>query len=40
VCSSDLWNRIHRAMIWKAENYSTTDIAAYDALHHPPGVSR
>ena len=34
------WNRIHRAMIWKAENYSTADIAAYDALHHPPGVSR
>jgi STE24 endopeptidase len=34
------WNRIHRAMIWKAENFSAADIAAYDALHHPPGVSR
>jgi STE24 endopeptidase len=34
------WNRIHRAMIWKAENSSAADIAAYDALHHPPGVSR
>ena len=31
------WNRIHRAMIWKAENLSAADIAAYDALHHPPG---
>jgi STE24 endopeptidase len=30
------WNRIHRAMIWKAENLSATDIAAYDTLHHPP----
>jgi STE24 endopeptidase len=34
------WNRIHRAMIWKAENLSAGDIAAYDALHHPPGVAR
>jgi STE24 endopeptidase len=34
------WNRIHRAMIWKAENFSAADIAAYDALHHPPGASR
>jgi STE24 endopeptidase len=34
------WNRIHRAMIWKAENFSTADIAAYDELHNPPGVSR
>ena len=34
------WNRIHRAMIWKAENLSAADIAAYDALHHPPGVGR
>jgi STE24 endopeptidase len=34
------WNRIHRAMVWKAENFSAADIAAYDALHHPPGVSR
>jgi STE24 endopeptidase len=34
------WNRIHRAMIWKAENFSAADIAAYDALHSPPGISR
>jgi STE24 endopeptidase len=34
------WNRIHRAMAWKAENLSAADIAAYDALHHPPGVDR
>jgi STE24 endopeptidase len=34
------WNRIHRAMVWKAENLSAADIAAYDSLHHPPGVSR
>jgi STE24 endopeptidase len=34
------WNRIHRAMVWKAENLSAADIAAYDALHRPPGVSR
>jgi STE24 endopeptidase len=34
------WNRIHRAMVWKAENLSAADIAAYDALHHPPGVAR
>jgi len=34
------WNRIHRAMVWKAENFSAADIAAYDAQHHPPGVSR
>ena len=31
------WNRIHRAMVWKAENLSAADIAAYDTLHHPPG---
>ena len=31
------WTRIHRAMVWKAENLSAADIAAYDALHHPPG---
>jgi len=30
------WNRIHRAMLWKAENFSAADIAAYDALHRPP----
>jgi STE24 endopeptidase len=34
------WNRIHRAMIWKAENLSAPDIAAYDAQHNPPGVAR
>jgi STE24 endopeptidase len=34
------WNRIHRAMVWKAENFSAADIAAYDARHRPPGVSR
>jgi len=31
------WNRIHQAMVWKAENVTTADIAAYDAVHHPPG---
>ena len=31
------WNRIHQAMVWKAENVNTTDISAYDAAHHPPG---
>jgi STE24 endopeptidase len=34
------WNRIHRAMVWKAENLSAADIAAYDSLHHPPGIDR
>jgi STE24 endopeptidase len=34
------WNRIHRAMIWKAENFSAADIAAFDAQHSPPGVSK
>src|SRR5580704_1459091 len=33
------WNRIHRSMIWKAENISAADIAAYDAQRHPLGVS-
>ena len=33
------WNRIHRAMIWKAENISAADIASYDASHHPPGTA-
>jgi STE24 endopeptidase len=32
------WNRIHRAMLWKAENVEAADIAAYDASHHPPGT--
>jgi len=31
------WNRIHRAMVWKAENLDTPDIKAYDATHHGPG---
>lgn len=34
------WNRIHRAMVWKAENIGAADIAAYDASHHPPGTRR
>jgi STE24 endopeptidase len=33
------WNRIHRAMVWKAENIRTPDISAYDAAHHPPGTT-
>lgn len=33
------WNRIHRAMVWKAENIDAADIAAYDASHHPPGAA-
>jgi len=32
------WNRIHRAMLWKAENIDAADIAAYDAAHHAPGT--
>ena len=32
------WNRIHRAMIWKAENIGAADIVSYDASHHPPGT--
>ena len=32
------WNRIHRAMVWKAENIGAADIASYDATHHPPGT--
>ena len=31
------WNRIHQAMVWKAENIHAADIAAYDAANHPPG---
>jgi STE24 endopeptidase len=27
------WHRIHRAMLWKAENIDTPDIKAYDAAH-------
>ena len=33
------WNRIHRAMVWKAENIGAADIASYDATHHPPGTT-
>jgi STE24 endopeptidase len=33
------WNRIHRAMVWKAENIDAADIAAYDGSHHPPGTA-
>jgi STE24 endopeptidase len=33
------WNRIHRAMIWKAENIGAADVATYDAAHHPPGAA-
>ena len=32
------WNRIHRAMVWKAENIDSPDIVSYDANHHPPGA--
>ena len=31
------WNRIHRSMLWKAENIHAADIVAYDAKHKPPG---
>ena len=34
------WNRIHRAMIWKAENIGRLDIVAYDATHSGPGTPR
>jgi STE24 endopeptidase len=30
------WNRIHRAMQWKAENIDTPDIQVYDAGHGAP----
>jgi STE24 endopeptidase len=33
------WNRIHRAMLWKAENLAAPDIAAYDASHPAPGTA-
>ena len=32
------WHRIHRAMVWKAENIDAADIVQYDADHHPPGA--
>lgn len=34
------WNRIHRAMIWKAENIDAPDIRAYDAAHRPADVQK
>ncbi len=38
------WNRIHRAMVWKAEHIDDADIAHYDAAHPtiamPPGEQR
>ena len=34
------WNRIHRAMAWKAENIAAPDIVAYDAAHPGPGTHR
>ena len=32
------WNRIHRAMVWKAEHIADADIRAYDAAHPGPGA--
>lgn len=32
------WNRIHRAMVWKAEHIGDADIVAYDAAQ--PGVGK
>ena len=32
--------RIHRAMVWKAENVGAPDIVAYDATHTGPGTPR
>ncbi len=35
------WNRIHRAMVWKAEHLGDADIAAYDAAHpNTPGLAK
>ena len=35
------WNRIHRAMVWKAEHLADADIAAYDAAHpNTPGLAK
>jgi STE24 endopeptidase len=34
------WNRIHRSMIWKAENINAADIRAYDAAHRLPDASK
>jgi len=33
------WNRIHRAMVWKAEHIADADVVAYDAAH-PAGERR
>lgn len=30
------WNRIHRAMVWKAQNIDAPDIRGYDASHKLP----
>ena len=35
------WNRIERAMVWKAEHLDDADIAAYDAAHpDTPGMAK
>jgi STE24 endopeptidase len=34
------WNRIHRAMVWKAENLGAPDVAAFDAAHAAPVAVR
>jgi STE24 endopeptidase len=31
------WHRIHRAMVWKAENIDAPDIQSYDRTHTVPG---
>jgi STE24 endopeptidase len=32
------WNRIHRAMVWKAEHLNDADIAGYDAAHRMAAI--
>ncbi len=35
------WNRIHRAMVWKAEHVNDLDVAAYNAAHpDTPGMAK
>jgi len=34
------WNRIHRAMVWKAEHLNDADIVAYDAAHPDAPTAR
>ena len=34
------WNRIHRAMVWKAEHIRDPDIAAYDSAHPAAATPR